>query len=125
MVGMVSRASLIWSMVTCGPLQSNKIKMPSATPQKMEMHARMRVHRRRRGFRSSSNKYNNRYQIAMSAIERSGCWRLLDRLTVKGRRRLVKKEESNRAQAQADIQNKTRRERSLSQETNPRKPMNA
>ena len=88
------------------------------------MYARMRVHRRKAGFRSSSNKYSNRYQIEISAIERSGCWMLLEKAEVKGKRRLVKKAESNRAQAHADIQKSTRRVRLRNQEINPRKTIN-
>src|ERR1700722_2650387 len=111
-------------MVTCGPLQSNQSSTPSATPQKMEMPARMRVHRLRRGFRSSSNRYSNRNQIEISAIERSGCWMLLEKAEVNGKRRPVKKDESNRAQAHADIQKSTRRVRLRNQETKPRIAIN-
>src|ERR1700740_1412156 len=117
MVGMGRRASPSCSIFTCGALQSNTIKMPSATPQKIEMHARMRVDRRRTGFRSSSNRYSNRYQIEISAIERSGCCMLLAKAAVNGKRRFVKKNESNREQAQTDIQKSTRRVRLRSQET--------
>ena len=50
---------------------------------------------------------------------------LLVKEEVNGKRRLVKKDESNRAHAQVDIQKRTCRLRLRIQETNPKKAISA
>jgi hypothetical protein len=50
---------------------------------------------------------------------------LLAKEEVNGKRRLVKKEESNRAQAQVDIQKRTFRLRLRIHDTNPKKAISA